>query len=59
LAAVGRVEAFREDYQRGTCPSGFENFTAGMRNVDGFVCAWSWGRLANAEKGEGWHGIDG
>lgn len=44
LAAVGRVEAFREDYEIGAGFGGLEDAGASTGEVVGFVGAWE-GRL--------------
>lgn len=50
LAAVGGVEAFGEDDQRGSGFGGFEDAGAGAGEVGGFVGAW--GKEGSDEEGE-------
>ena len=58
LAAVGRVEAFREDDQGGAGAGGFEDFGAGAGEVGGFVGAW--GVVSEGRGGMGeWEGVTG
>ena len=54
LAAIGGVEAFREDYEGGTSFGGLEDTVAGSSEVGSFVgpydggvraaMGWRWGR---------------